>query len=69
MFNVYVPPFCGNTAKARQECCGLAHQALEQAAELGQVPVFLLGDFNHDPLPASLAALLAVGGWRGLADG
>ena len=69
VFNVYAP--CGSDAQAGgvASCSALIVAALERAAELGQVPCLLLGDFNQDPLPRRSAAALALGGWRDLAAG
>ena len=69
VFNVYIPPQGGLVGNARRDCVAVTRQVLAEAAELGQVPVFVVGDFNHDPLPAAVEAALALGGWRDLADG
>jgi len=63
-FNAYAP--ADGTAAAAADCTSLVLAALAAAAELGQAPAFLVGDFNQDPLPAAASAALALSGWRGL---
>ena len=48
-------------------CDALVKAAFQRAAEVGQVPCVLAGDFNQDPLPSLSAASLALAGWRDLA--
>ena len=46
----------------------MERDALEAAAELGSVPVFIAGDINIDPSrSAALAAATREGGWTDLA--
>ena len=51
-----------NFPGAAAACSHLVAAALGAAAGLGQVPCFLAGDFNQDPLPAAAAATLALSG-------
>ena len=67
VFNVYAPCGSGRYGSATDACSALLTAALALAAELGQAPCLVLGDFNQDPLPSQGAAMLAVGGWRDLA--
>ena len=65
VINIYSP--CQAQAggpSAATACERLVHRALGIAAELGQVPCVIVGDFNQDPLPASAAAECALSGWR-----
>ena len=66
MVNVYAP--CGSSRREEdvQSCEAILQVALLRAAEIGQVPCFIAGDFNQDPLPSGGAAALALAGWRDL---
>jgi len=61
LFSVYAP--ADGTAAARATCVALCEAALAAAEALGPVPALLVGDFNQDPLPEEIAALLHLGGW------
>ena len=63
---LYAP--ADGSAAALAAGVSLASAALAHAAELGQAPVFIVGDFNQDPLPAVSAAEFALSGWRDLAQ-
>ena len=65
VINIYAP--CQAQVggpSAATACERLIHRALGIAAELGQVPCVIVGDFNQDPLPALAAAECALSGWR-----
>ena len=67
VINIYAP--CQSQVggpSAATACERLVHRALGIAAELGQVPCVIVGDFNQDPLPALAAAECALSGWRDL---
>ena len=66
-FSVYAS--AGGTAAAASDCTGLLRAGLEAAAALGQVPALVAADVNQDPLPPTVAAAMALAGWRGLAEG
>ena len=67
VFCLYAP--ADGSASASADCLSLVASAMGHAAELGQVPVFFVGDFNQDPLPVLAEAELALSGWRDLAAG
>ena len=66
VLNVYAPCGAGRGGEDTQQCEAILQAALLRAAEIGQVPCFIVGDFNQDPLPSGGAAALALAGWRGL---
>ena len=66
---MYAP--CGSSRREEdaQSCEAILQAVLLRAAEVGQVPCFIAGDFNQDPLPSGGAAALALAGWRDLGEG
>ena len=67
LLGIYAPCGAGRLDIGGNACDALVKLALQRAAEIGQVPCMLAGDFNQDPLPSLSAAALALAGWRDLA--
>ena len=72
IFNLYAPAAGSQVghspAAAAGVCAEMLGLVLAEAAEVGQLPCFILGGFNQDPLPTAAAAALALGGWRDLGE-
>eukprot|EP00663_Eupelagonemidae_sp_cell21sb_P002558 gene2558-6142_t len=68
IFSVYGHTTAEKNAEARAKNEALLQDVLEAAAELGSVPVFLVGDINIHPNSSEvLAAAMRDGGWQDLA--
>ena len=64
-FCVYGYPNAGRDATARERNEDLLRKTLEVAAELGDVPIVMLGDFNVDPsASAVLRSAIESGCWH-----